>query len=118
YLYSFVTWIGDIDFVGFGIDCHRRVIVKLPVAISLGAPGCENCSIGTELDDSSASLIDNIDRIIGANGNPSWPVESRIRAFPLVNESSIGRKLLNTVIGGVSYIDIASLVHSETVRSA
>jgi hypothetical protein len=66
------------------------MVVKLAITVPFGAPVRENCSIRTELNDSGASLIDNIDRIIRANGDPSWTVESRIGAFPLIDERAVG----------------------------
>ena len=55
-----LRWIGDVNFVGRRIDCDRRWIVKLAVAIPFAAPTRQHLSIGTEFNDPIVALIDDI----------------------------------------------------------
>ena len=60
-LYPFIARIGDINFVGRRIDCDRRWIVKFASTIALAAPTRQHLTIGVELNDARAALVDDID---------------------------------------------------------
>src|SRR6266542_2835370 len=74
YLDSFVNRIGDINSIGGRIDRDRTKAYELSIATSLAAPTRKDLTVGTELHDSVATRIDNINRIIRANGDLSRPI--------------------------------------------
>ena len=55
-----INWIGDIHFVVSRIDRDRTKASELSIATSLAAPTRKNLAIGTELHDSIATRIDDI----------------------------------------------------------
>jgi hypothetical protein len=53
------------------VDGNRSRMVKLAGAITFRGPSRQHVTIGAKLDDSRATLIDDIDRVIGTDGDPS-----------------------------------------------
>ena len=92
------------------------MVVKLSVAIAFAAPNRHYPSIRAKLDDSRATLIHDIDRVIRANGDPARSVKSWWWTFPLVHDRAIRRQLLHNVLGSVRHVDIASLTDGDPVR--
>ena len=89
--------VGYIYFVIRRIDGDRTKAFELSIATSLAAPTRKDLTIGAELDDSIVTRINDIYRIIRANGNlrgrynPGLP--TRAMNFPY------GSELLYAVLG-------------------
>src|SRR5207247_11015783 len=112
---SSVNCVGDINFIGCGIDRHRTKAYELSIATSLTAPTRKDLTIGTELHDSVATRIDNINRIIRANSNPAWSIKARLRAFPLGDEFAVGSQLLHSVLGAyLRDVNIARAINCDS----
>jgi len=91
YLNPFVKRIGDVKVIGCGINCDRRRVVKLTVAIALAAPSRKYLTVRTTFDDLVVALVDNINRIIRPDSYSTGAVKSQLRSFPLPDELAIGR---------------------------
>src|SRR5205823_3132510 len=113
-----VNWISHINLASPRINRDRGMIVKLAVAVAFAAPHPEYPSIRSKFDDSRAALVDDIHRVIRANGDPARSVESGIWPLPLVNDSSVGCQLLDSMLGSVRRISIASPIDCDPVRCA
>lgn len=98
------------------VDRDRRRIVELSVAISFSAPIREHLSIRTELNNSGAPLIDDINRVIRPDGNPPRTVKSRFRSFPFGNETAVGRELLDSMIRRFRNVNVASAIDGDPIR--
>src|SRR6266545_4251495 len=92
------------------------MVGKLAITVSAAAPCHEYSAIWAELDDSSATLIQDIYGAIGVNGDASGTVKSRVRTSPLGHESPVGSKLLHTVIGSLCHINVAEAIDCEPIR--
>src|SRR5439155_1537636 len=108
--------LGDINFIGCRIDRHRSGIVELSIASSGAAPSRKYLAIWAELNDSSTTLIDDINRVVRTDGDPSRAIKSSIGTFPLGDESPVGGQLLHTMIRSVRHIDIAGAIKDNAVR--
>ena len=63
------------------------------------------------------TLINDINGVIGANGDPSRPVKSKLGAFPLGDECPVAGQLLHAVIvGHFCHVNIASAVDGDPIR--
>src|SRR5215472_15707960 len=109
HLDSFVTWIRHIDLVGFGINGDRSWVIKLTVAVSFATPDREYLAFGVELNNSCSPLINDINRVVTADSDPAGSVEPGVRPLPLCDELSVGGEFLNTVLGSVRHVDVASI---------
>jgi hypothetical protein len=95
YLYAAVYWIGNVHFVVDRIDRDRSKAFELSIATSLASQTRKDMTIGAKLHDSTATRIDEINRIIGANCHLSRPVEA---GRPSSDESPVTSELLPEAI--------------------
>ncbi len=71
-------------------------------------------TIGTELHDSVATLIDDINRVIRADSDPSRPVKCR---RPLSDESPVRSEFLNAVLGAyLRDVNVAGAINGDSIR--
>src|SRR5262249_19413796 len=89
------------------------MISELSVATSAAAPTREHLTIGIALNDSSTPLIDDINRIVGADSDPPRAIKSKC---PLGNECAVRSEFLHTVTASICYVNVASLVDGDPIR--